>query len=60
MHSGTVLDRRELYPICSDMMDEWNLETQEAASYILFPQEHHRETCSIYPIGEDTNSEIRQ
>jgi hypothetical protein len=51
---------RGFCPVYNDMIDERCRETQEVASYIFFPQEHHEETGSAHPIDEDTIRETRQ
>lgn len=52
-----VLGHIMSYPTCSDIKDNLDLENQEVASCRHFSLEHHEETRSEHPVGEDSGLE---
>jgi hypothetical protein len=60
MHEAHVSVHIVPYLTCSDMKEIQNFQTQELASYILLPLEHHGETRSEHPTDEDPSHEKLQ
>jgi hypothetical protein len=49
-----------LCPVCSDVLENLDQQTQAVVSYILLPQECHVKTHSEHPISEEPILETRQ
>jgi hypothetical protein len=60
MHEVHVSTHKELYLTCNDTKETQNFQNQMVASCRLLPLEHHRETRSEHPTGEDSSHEKLQ